>query len=94
MGGGCIVCMQMTDHPAQDQRYNSLVCPVVPFPFAFLLSCPPCEEPGLETGARITIVVLLAVEHDSLMAPTCAVLLAVATRHGLTAAWKHGTQEC
>ena len=88
MGGGCIVCMQMTDHPAQDQRYNSLVRPVVPFPFrvsSFL--SPPCEESGLETEARITVVVLMAVEDESLMAPTCAVLLA--TRHGLTAAWKH-----
>lgn len=81
------------DRPgARPEGYNSLVRPVVPFPFR--VSCPLCEESGrLETGA-ITVVVLLAVEHESLilMAPTCAVLLA--TRHGLTAAWKHAMEEC
>jgi len=41
---------------------SSLVRPVVPFPLlAFLLSCPPCEESGLETGTITGVIVLLAV---------------------------------
>lgn len=89
-GGGCIVCMQMTD-PAQDQRHNSLVRSSSLSPFAFLVRRVknrhrrPERSPS-STRARRGIRELNGT-------PTCAVLLA--TRYGLTrtAAWKHAMEE-